>query len=98
MFVVTTTSLHQISPITILFLNEFSQGFWYGVIVTLVFGVFFYVLGKFWKKIQAFFKPTKVPATNSGASPAKTMNGCIVASPILLIVFIFAVLFLVYVF
>ncbi len=38
-------------------LDDFSEGFWYGVIVTLISGGFLFVLFKFWKSVTAFFYP-----------------------------------------
>jgi hypothetical protein len=79
-------------------LDEFSEGFWYGVIVTLIIGGFIFLLSKFWKSVRRFFTPTRVPATNPGPSPVKNMGGCLVSALFMLGVAVIAAFFIQYVF
>jgi len=65
-------------------LTEFSEGFWWGVIVFLVLGFGFFLLNNTWKKIRAFFQPSQVAVTKPGDSPANRMSGCILTVPKLL--------------
>ena len=66
-------------------LDDFSEGFWYGVVVTLTLSFIVFVFGRYWKKVMAIFKPTRVPATNPGPSPIQKMMGCVVSLIIVVI-------------
>ena len=79
-------------------LDEFSEGFWYGVFTTLGFGLVFLFFSKFSKKLTVFFKPTSVVATNPGPSPVKNMGSCLMSAIFLVGVIAVAAFFIQYVF
>lgn len=79
-------------------LDKFSEGFWYGVFMTLAFGLIFLFFGKFWKKLTVFFKPTSVVATNPGPSPLKNMGSCLMSAIFLVGVIAVAIFLFQYVF
>lgn len=91
-------SLNQIFFLSVAALNDFSEGFWYGVGVTLTVGLIIFLLAKFWGKISVIFKSTKVPATNLGPSPLQKLGGCVVSLLILVVLIVIAAYFLQFVF
>lgn len=94
MFIVFLKSLTQPFFLPAAQLDDFSKGFWYGVGVTIMVGIIVLLLGKFWKKVSAFFKPTRVPATNPGPSPVKKMTGCLMSALLLAALIVMTVFFL----
>lgn len=90
MFIALITFLNNPIFLLVAALTEFSRGFWYGVVVTLLFGFIVTLLVRFWKKVSIFFKSTRVPATNPGPSPLQRMMGCVMALLIVLILLLIA--------
>jgi hypothetical protein len=94
MIVVITKIFNSIILLTIAALSDFSKGFWYGVIVTLTLSFIISLVGRYWKKISAIFKATRVPATNPGPSPIQKMGGCILSLAILVLLILVAAVIL----